>query len=464
MNRLFTYICFFCAIIASHLYSETTEVIISTGSNNQCIEKCGDYETAYRYAQSFDKIDQTTYDTWPQALTYYLEAYALDPNRAEPFIRIAQHYCNTGKPKLAYVFAHHACQLPYPNDVSIEQELYDFTRYDILGIAAWYAEAFEEGEHAIRKALEYKPHEQYLKNNLKFYIEHRIQTKKKIVGLIPARNESKIIEQCLHALSLYTDAIVYLDDASDDNSVAIVESVASQYHVEKIIRKHIWKRDEPGDRNTLLAAGREIGGTHFIVIDADEMLTANCYEHDWLRNQINALQPGDRLMLNWIHLWKSPYMYRTDEGWKYRYKDFVFCDDCLCSYNSEFIHTSRTPDNLSGRTRYTDGDYYGMLHFQFMNWHNVVKKQVWYKCLERIRTPDKSCDAINQRYAFSMDIRREQTSPVYNIWFDEYNFFDPTVFDTQEEWRAVQIKQWMHQYGIQYFYGLDFWGLDINTL
>jgi hypothetical protein len=63
-----------------------------------------------------------------------------------------------------------------------------------------------------------------------------------------------------------------------------------------------------------------------------------------------------------------------------------------------------------------------------------------------------------------MDTHREQTSPVNNIWFDGYNFFDPTIFEAQEEWRAIQIKQWMHQYGIQYFYGLDFWGLDINTL
>ena len=152
------------------------------------------------------------------------------------------------------------------------------TRYDLLGICAWYAQAFDDGEAAIKKALELNPGNQHLKNNLNYYIERKIRTNMKIVGLIPARNESKIIEQCLHALSFYTDAIIYLDDASDDNSVAIVESVADKYRVEKIIKKKIWKRDEPGDRNALLKAGREIGGTHFIVIDADEMLTSNCLQ------------------------------------------------------------------------------------------------------------------------------------------------------------------------------------------
>ena len=68
---------------------------------------------------------------------------------------------------------------------------------------------------------------------------------------------------------------------------------------------------------------------------------------------------------------------------------------------------------------------YGMLHFQFINWPNVVKKQSWYKCLERIRTPEKSIDAINQRYVFSMDTSHEETSPVKSIWFNGYDFFNP---------------------------------------
>ncbi len=422
------------------------------------------FASYYDWANRFDRSCQGAHDTWPLALTYYLKAYSLNPKRAEPLVRIAQHYCSFGNTALGYFFARNACQLPCPDEKDVEKELYDFTRWDLLGISAWYVNAFQEGLEATKKALEYHPNDQHLKNNLKFYIEHKIASKKKVVGLIPARNESKIIEQCLRALSLYTDAIVYLDDASDDNSVAIVKSVATKYRVEKIIRKKIWKRDEPGDRNALLKAGREIGGTHFIVIDADEMLTANCLQDNWIAKQIDALQPGDRLMLNWIHLWKSPDFYRADEGWRYRYKDFAFCDDGQCCYSSEFIHTGRTPNNLSGKLRYTDGDNYGMLHFQFINWSNVVKKQSWYKCLERIRTPEKAIDVINQRYAFSMDTSHEQLLNVPTCWFQKYDFFDAELFDAQEQWRADQMKQWVKQYGKDYFAGLDFWGLELENL
>ena len=250
------------------------------------------YSDYYPWARTFDRTCQGAQNTWPMALTYYLKAFELNPARAEPLVRIAQHYCSFGNNALAYFFAHNACQIPCPTDQDVENELYDFTRYDLLSIASWYKHAYEEGEAATRKALEYRPDAQYLQNNMKLYLDHKIRTKKKVVGLLPARNESAIIEQCLHALSLYTDAIVYLDDASDDNSVAIVKSVATKYKMEKIIRKKVWKRDEPGDRNALLKAGREIGGTHFIVIDADEILTANCLQDNWLDSQIDRLQPA----------------------------------------------------------------------------------------------------------------------------------------------------------------------------
>ena len=132
----------------------------------------------------------------------------------------------------------------------------------------------------------------------------------KIVGLVPVRNEAHCISTCLRALALYTDAIVVLDDASEDATVAVVESLAQECRVEKILKKTTWYRDEPGDRNWLLKTGREIGGTHFVVIDADEMFTANFQKNFLLHSLILRLNPGDRLKLNWIQLWASPNYYK----------------------------------------------------------------------------------------------------------------------------------------------------------
>ena len=72
-------------------------------------------------------------------------------------------------------------------------------------------------------------------------------------------------------------------------------------------------------------AGREIGGTHFITLDADEMFSANCMTDNFLRKKILALQPGDHLVFHWIRLWRNPFQYRKDGG--YVIKRIAFCDD-----------------------------------------------------------------------------------------------------------------------------------------
>jgi glycosyltransferase involved in cell wall biosynthesis len=286
----------------------------------------------------------------------------------------------------------------------------------------------------------------------------------KIVGLVPARNESIFIAQCLKALALYTDSIVYLDDASDDGSLAIVEALAQECRVEKIITKKVWYRDEPGDRNALLQAGRALGGTHFICLDADEMFTANCLNNNFLKKQILALRPGERLQLTWIQLWRKYTQYRFDSSvWTNCCGAFIFCDDQECFFESEFIHTSRTPQNLSGKIYTLEPYKYGVLHFQFINWRNLLIKQAWYRCLERIRNPNKPLSEINARYAPSKNEDGLALKKSPQEWFRRYSFFDSTAFDKSEKWREAQILSWFTAYGVDFFRDLDIWDIDWST-
>ncbi len=286
-------------------------------------------------------------------------------------------------------------------------------------------------------------------------------TSVKIIGLVPAHNEQNIITQCLQALSLYTDAIVYLDDASDDNSLEIVESLKESCNVVSIIRKTEWYRDEPGDRNKLLAEGRKLGGTHFIVLDADELFTANCLDNQSLRQIITALNPGESLALNWIQLWRSTNYYRFDNSkWTWNYKQIIFADDRNCFYDSAFIHTPRIPKNLKGRVFKLEGYDYGFMHFQFVNWENLLVKQAWYRCLERVRGPKKSCKDINQRYQPSVDEKNIHLEPAPAKWFEGYPFFDAAVFNLPVAWREKQVLEWFEYYGKAYFSALDIWNID----
>ena len=318
------------------------------------------------------------------------------------------------------------------------------------------------GQRAIDETASYRVREGNTKSPDMTSVSNSSVKKPKIVGLVAARNEENIIGQCLRLLSQFTDAIVYLDDCSTDSSVAVVQSLAEQCRVERIITKDRWLRDEPGDRNKMLQAGREIGGTHFIVLDADEAFTSNFLLNHSLRDQILSLQPGDTLEFNWIALWKSTRQYRYDNSvWTDNYKPFVFCDDGQCSYSSEFIHTPRAPQDLAGRTLKIEGYEYGVLHFQFVNWRNLLLKQAWYRCLEHIREPQKSIVEINKRYAPSKDETNIQLRKANEDWYRYYPDLNAGVFDKEDNWRAEQICGWLKEYGADFFKNLDIW--DIIT-
>ncbi|MFC1845761.1 glycosyltransferase, partial [Candidatus Dependentiae bacterium] len=283
----------------------------------------------------------------------------------------------------------------------------------------------------------------------------------KIVGLLPVHNEESIVKMCLRAMSMYTDAIVVLDDASQDNTLAIVESLAEECNIERIIAKTEWHRDEPGDRNKLLLAGREIGGTHFIVLDADEIFTANCAINDFLRSEILALQPGETLRLHWIQLWKSLRQFKTDADGKGNSKTFIFCDDGTSWYESAFIHTSRIPSGLTQKEILLPASKYGVLHFKTVSWPHVQLCQAWYKCLEQIKNPEKPAEEINQKYA---DLTDESDQRLFNTkseWYEGYDFIAPTNFDRMGENKKNEIVQWLTGYGQHYFSDLN---IDFDRL
>ena len=284
-----------------------------------------------------------------------------------------------------------------------------------------------------------------------------------IVGLVTMRNESAIIAQCLRCLSRLTDAIVVIDDASTDDSVAICEDLREECNVKHIICKKSWHRDESSDRNRLLNAGRSIGGTHFIMLDADECLTHNLIDNNLLRNYLLKLEPGDVIELQWLQLWRSTDKYRDDNSiWSKNYKQFAFRDNWSSFYNGDFLHVSRIPTGLKGKIHRIEGPRYGVMHFQFVQWEKLLIKQAWYRCLERIRLPDKKAAEINRRYAHSKNESDLILKDALPEWFEGYKKFDAAIYKKSENWRKEQIIAWFSQYGEAYFKELDIWDVDWN--
>ncbi|HTM05971.1 MAG TPA: glycosyltransferase family A protein [Patescibacteria group bacterium] len=288
------------------------------------------------------------------------------------------------------------------------------------------------------------------------------EKKLKIVALVPGHNDARYLPNCFKALAHYADAIVYLDDASTDNSVEIAQALAGECRIAQIICKKEWIRNAASDRNIMLHAGRAVGGTHFITIDADEMFTANCLEDNKLKTHILNLKPGERLAMTWIQLWRSADYYRYDDSvWANRYMTIAFCDDGTCFHHPRHLCESRTPDTLNGLTWCVEGYTYGTLHYQFANFDNLLRKQAWYRCQEHVLDKKRSFASINNEYNPSRDEVGLRRLPAPREWFEGYSdFLDLTVLNQKEYWREKETMDWFIQYGLNEFVGLDIWDTE----
>lgn len=138
-----------------------------------------DFITRYRIAKLYEHLCKQCNDKefFAKAVYYYLEAYNARPSRAEPLIRLALLYRSQDYFEPAFLFAQKAVTISYPEQdtLFIEKELYDYDRYDVLGIVAWYCKEYELGEWAVLKALQAHPDYPHLRHNLLLYIEKKKQ-------------------------------------------------------------------------------------------------------------------------------------------------------------------------------------------------------------------------------------------------------------------------------------------------
>lgn len=168
-----------------------------------------------------------------------------------------------------------------------------------------------------------------------------------------------------------------------------------------------------------------------------------------LRNLILDLTPGDQLAFRWVYLWRGVDYFRTDSDKGIsRFKYCIFCDDRRGVYSSGFIHTSRVP-RVKEKKHRLEGPF--GLHFQFVDWDNLILKQKWYRWLERVYQPKRPIEKILKRYLQSEDESGLVTDPCPHDWFETYPFLDPAVFHQPDNWRILQMKDWEDAKGVAYF-------------
>jgi len=125
------------------------------------------FQAYFRAAKIADNIFN---DPWEKCLSMYLRSYEV-LERAEPLVKISEHYKDTKEWRLSYTFAKAACELEYPHNaiLFVDKSVYDYTRWHLLGIVSFYCKRYIEGRIGCLKAIEQGVHPDLDKSNLKFY-------------------------------------------------------------------------------------------------------------------------------------------------------------------------------------------------------------------------------------------------------------------------------------------------------
>jgi len=278
----------------------------------------------------------------------------------------------------------------------------------------------------------------------------------KIIALLPFKNEARFLPSFVSGVRPLVDQIIAMDDNSTDSGADILRSAGAtvlDWNSER--PKSGWA--ELGIRQRLLELGREAGGTHFVVLDADEAFTAPFLRVG--RSALSRLEPGQRLLMQWLAMWKSVDHYRDDHSvWSNNFKDFAFRDDPKNTYPEIWMHTPRTPGPFANKeTALTLQPRHGaVFHFQFSDWDHFQIKQSWLRMSELIRTPGDAA-GINGKYAITKEDPSAIVVAIPEEWKTGIRFPDVSYSSHDTNWRLKQIDEWLGSYGTSFFAALDIW-------
>jgi glycosyltransferase involved in cell wall biosynthesis len=296
----------------------------------------------------------------------------------------------------------------------------------------------------------------------------------RVFGLVVLRNDAKTVEMYLKALAPYVDGVLIIDDSSTDGTLAIVRQVAATCKVKMIIQHQSseligspWKAAML--RNVLLRRGRALGGTHFVHLHSDQVLTMNTLSHGNWKRRLEDLGPGDSLCYSAITLWKARHYLRLD--WLEHYYGGVksdaenqrcvaFADEAGTVFTEEFPALNNIPTSLRGRKRHFPTAIDGILELHALAYRNYNLKWFWYKVMERLMYPDRPSEEINQRYYTRLLWAGQRTRQAsVDLWY--YDFMDMDKLEVLvTEWREAQVLKIFEERGRATFSDLGVLDLD----
>jgi len=284
---------------------------------------------------------------------------------------------------------------------------------------------------------------------------NRIPKHPKITALLAVRNVDTLLSFGIRHLAEFCDSIVVLDDHSNDQTLLELKLLSRYYPIEAVIyfASEWHKRDELRDRQILLAIGRMLRGTHFVVIDYDEIFAADCISQ--LRKHILQLPPGHSLYIPWIFPWNGTQYHavpgrHTGHNLLNRSLVTIFADHDNLQYpnwvstKKMSIHVDRIPHFPNG-SKPTNRRLLNckILDLRFLSLDNLERKLLWYDGLGRISNESRQ---VRGKVFRVNEMRQLCLQRIPPEWIAGYRYFDPSLFYNSDRWRCRQLEEWKRKY------------------
>lgn len=280
-----------------------------------------------------------------------------------------------------------------------------------------------------------------------------------IEALVPVRNEDWIIGFSLRAALRWCDHAVVLNHASTDRTAEILEEIQRETGRVTIFNEPDPKWDEMNHRQRMLDEGRRLGGTHFAIVDADEVITGHLVPS--MKQLVRQTPRGSILQMPGYNL-RGGMRYHDSGLWARRWFSVAFFDDPKLGWGGDRFH-AREPQGvtLAITRRPQQHDAGGVMHFWGVSERRLRAKHRLYKMTERLRWPEKPVAEIDGLYSLAVHGGSRDPSDSWSFtdvpdrWLEPYDDIIGHMDVDAEPWQERECERLIEQHGRKRFRGLD---------